>query len=84
MLWFLPGLGWCHYHSYHSTINRHYYYGNEFVYGVPPRHDNGRHQGWDRHDDRRDYRRDDRRDHHYHDRDRGQNVVIIQSAPRRW
>lgn len=55
---------------------RHYYQGNEFVYGVPPRHDNGRHQGWQQ--SRRDY-------------DRGGNVIIIQQddgrycpPPRRW
>ncbi|MES2885961.1 MAG: glycine zipper 2TM domain-containing protein [Pseudomonadota bacterium] len=67
---------------------RHYYYGNEFVYGVPQHHDNGRHRGWDRRDDRRDYRsdyrRDHRREHHHHDRDRRPDVVIIQPAPRRW
>lgn len=63
---------------------RHYYYGNEFVYGVPQHYDNGHHRGWDRRDDRRDYRRDDRRDHHYRERDRRPEVVIIQPAPRRW
>ena len=55
---------------------RHYYQGNDFVYGVPPRHDNGRHQGWQQ--GRRNY-------------DRGGNVIIIQQddgrycpPPRRW
>ena len=55
---------------------RHYYQGNEFVYGLPPRHDNGRHRGWQQ--GRRDY-------------DRGGNVIIVQQddgrycpPPRRW
>ncbi len=55
---------------------RHYYQGNDFVYGVPPRHDNGRRRGWD--DDRHDHHR--HRDHCRHDR--GRDVVIIQPAPR--
>lgn len=63
---------------------RHYYYGNEFVYGVPQHYGNGRHRGWDRRDDRRDYRNDYRRDYYYRDRDRRPDVVIIQPAPRRW
>lgn len=49
---------------------RHHYRGNEFVYGVPPRHDHGRHRGWDRRDERR---------HHHHDRYRrdSREVVVI-------
>lgn len=55
---------------------RHYYRGNEFVYGVPPRYDNRDQRNWNRNDwDGRDHRR-----HHHHDR--GPNVVIIQPAPR--
>jgi len=58
---------------------RHYYYGNDFVYGVPPRQDHGHHYyGHNRRHDRREYRRDYRHD------DRRQQVIIIQPAPRRW
>lgn len=61
---------------------RHYYRGNDFVYGVPEHHDNGHHRGWDRHHVRGQHGRGHSR-HHYRD-DRGGTVVIIQSESRRW
>lgn len=61
---------------------RHYYRGNEFVYGVP-HHDDGHHRYYRDHPGRgRGHRHGHR--HHHDGYDRGGNVVIIQSSPRRW
>ncbi len=53
---------------------RHYYRGNEFVYGVPEHHDNGRHRGWER----------GRGHGRHHGEQRNTNVVVSESTRRRW
>lgn len=60
---------------------RHYYRGNEFVYGAPQHYDN--HHGYRDHPGRGHGRRHGHR-HHHDGYDRGGNVVIIQSSARRW
>lgn len=49
---------------------RHYYSGNDFVYGVPPRDNYGYQRGRGHHG------------HHQHDRYCGHDVIVVQQSPR--